>query len=216
MEALEATPDLPNLRIVDTLVISDLPMVTTLPLMSHLANVSRIVIFDTAIEKIYGPYVPIANLTDITVLDNHYLREFVMYEDKVGSLMADGVGRVQLPNLRHAETIDIYGCPTIELPVLEEVTGDFSLLGDNVPSDHIDGTGLHSVGGSLTITEFDQGLTDVPFPNLAVVNGSISVTENAEMRNIRNLTRLQSVGTYLRLYGSFERSVVYQSYSAPN
>ncbi|KLU89979.1 hypothetical protein MAPG_08946 [Magnaporthiopsis poae ATCC 64411] len=163
----------------------------------------KVVISDTFLGSLDG-----LNLVTVDFMDLNNNGRLLKHTSKLANLttllmlQANGRNELQweMPDLIWAANITVANVSTFTLPKVKEING--SLRFDTNKIATFEAPNLTKAGSDIAFVGNAQ-LTNISFPQLTTVGGSLTIANNTRLERLDSLPKLQQVGGAVRLRGNF-------------
>lgn len=163
----------------------------------------KVVISDTFLSSLDG-----LNLVTVDFMDLNNNGRLLKHTSKLANLttllmlQANGRNELQweMPDLMWAANITIANVSTFTMPKVKEING--SLRFDTNKIVTFEAPNLSKAGSDIAFVGNAQ-LTNISFPELTTVGGSLTIANNTRLERLDSLPKLQQVGGAVRLRGNF-------------
>lgn len=163
----------------------------------------KVVISDTFLGSLDG-----LNLVTVDFMDLNNNGRLLKHTSRLANLttllmlQANGRNELQweMPDLIWAANITVANVSTFTLPKVKEING--SLRFDTNKITTFEAPNLTKAGSDIAFVGNAQ-LTNISFPQLTTVGGSLTIANNTRLERLDSLPKLQQVGGAVRLRGNF-------------
>ncbi|KAI9796901.1 MAG: hypothetical protein M1835_002742 [Candelina submexicana] len=199
---LLSTLNFPQLSQVGSISWSALPALQQLSFTTGVQKASEVLITNTFLTSLDGINLQVVDRFDIN--NNQYLKSVnVQLGNITQSLNIEANGKgltAQFPNLQWAYNMTFRNVSDVMVPSLASVNGSMGFIGNYFTS--FAAPNLTLVGGSLSFSD-NTMLNNISLPQLQTINGAFQISKNPELQKIDGTPKVKVVGGALDFSGNF-------------
>ncbi|KAI9779797.1 MAG: hypothetical protein M1816_003333 [Peltula sp. TS41687] len=194
--------DFPSLSRVGAINWTALPALQELSFRSQVKRAQNVYISNTELKSLDGINLEMVDRFDVN--NNNYLTKI---ESQLGNIsealniQANGKDlTVAFPNLEWANNMTFWNCSSVSLPSLAVVNQSMGFRGNFFETLSAPNLTRTDNRGDIVFTDNNQ-LTNISFPQLEAIGGTLSIANNTELKNLDGFQKLATVGGAIVISG---------------